>query len=277
MQTRFSRIILFASPHRANKGVQETLQALQVYLLSQRIKFLVESNTATHFSLKPSKTTVLTDIGAPEDLIIVVGGDGSLLSAARQAIKVNVPVLGINRGYLGFLTDILPDEDGGGSGLPEHLSYTVLQDRLAAMEIKAEENLDKAMRTLAESDNIRRRAERDISNAHKYGLEKMAKAILPVIDSLEQALQIEVTADPTVKNIHEGVELTLKLLHGMLTQFAIEVIDPVGQPFDPEYHEAMSMQIDTTVPSNTVLTVFQKGYLLNKRVIRPARVIVSKE
>lgn len=168
--------------------------------------------------------------------------------------------------------DVEGEEDGE-SGL----SAEVLQDQLRAMEAKAAENLDKAVRALAELDNVRRRAERDVGNAHKYGLEKMAKALLPVIDSLEQALQIEVTADETVKSIHEGVELTLKLLHGLLKQFAIEPVDPVGQPFDPECHEAMSMQVDEEVTPGTVLTVFQKGYLLNKRVIRPARVIVSKE
>jgi len=169
--------------------------------------------------------------------------------------------------------EVEEDEDSGESGLGDK----ALQDQLTAMEMKADENLNKAVRALAELDNVRRRAERDVSNTHKYGLEKIAKAILPVMDSLEQALQIEVTADETVNSIHEGVELTLKLLHGVLKQFAIEPIDPVGQPFDPECHEAISMQIDDKVAPGTVLTVFQKGYLLNERVIRPARVIVSKE
>lgn len=111
MQTRFSRIILFASPHRANLGVQETLQALQTFLLSQNITLLIEAETAAHFPLqKSTATTAIAKTGEPGDLIIVVGGDGSLLSAARSAVKVDVPVLGINRGHLGFLTDILPEE-----------------------------------------------------------------------------------------------------------------------------------------------------------------------
>lgn len=174
-------------------------------------------------------------------------------------------------------TEAAEDEESGESGLLGHPGYKALQDQLTAAEMKAEDNMNKAMRALAELDNVRRRAERDVANAHKYGLEKLARALLPVIDSLEQALQIEVTADETVKSIHEGVELTLKLLHSVLKQFAIEAIEPVGQPFDPECHEAMSMQPDNTVAPGTVLTVFQKGYLLNGRVIRPARVIVSKE
>jgi len=110
MATRFSRIILFASLHRANQGVEETLRALQTFLLSQNISLLVEADTAAHFALKEVATTTLADVGAPEDLMIVVGGDGSLLSAARCAVNINLAVLGINRGYLGFLTDILPDK-----------------------------------------------------------------------------------------------------------------------------------------------------------------------
>jgi len=169
------------------------------------------------------------------------------------------------------------EDELGGSELLSHSDYKALQDQLTAAEMQAEENLTKAMRAMAELDNVRRRAGRDVGNAHKYGLEKIAKALLPVIDSLEQALQIEVTADETVNSIHQGVELTLQLLQGVLKQFDIEIIDPLGQIFDPECHEAMSMQVDKTVAPNTVLTVFQKGYRLSGRVIRPARVVVSKE
>ena len=110
MAEHFSRIILFASPHRANQGVEETLRALQTFLRSQNIQLLAEADTARHFALKDIATTTLEDIAKPEDLMIVVGGDGSLLSAARCAVNIDLAVLGINRGYLGFLTDILPDE-----------------------------------------------------------------------------------------------------------------------------------------------------------------------
>lgn len=110
MPQSFSRITLFASTTRVDKGLKETLFTLEKLLLSNQQSLLIEENTASYFKIKGITTTKLTQLGKPGDLIIVVGGDGSLLSAARSAVKVNVPVVGINRGYLGFLTDILPDE-----------------------------------------------------------------------------------------------------------------------------------------------------------------------
>lgn len=158
-------------------------------------------------------------------------------------------------------------------GVLEHPSYKALEDKLTQAELKAHEQWEKAMRAVAELDNVRRRADRDVENAHKYSLEKFAAALLPVMDSLEQALQ---SSSDASSQMREGIELTLKLLLDVLVKFGVKQIDPTGQPFDPKLHEAMSTQVSSGVAPNTVLIVYQKGYLLNERLIRPARVIVSQ-
>jgi molecular chaperone GrpE len=155
-----------------------------------------------------------------------------------------------------------------------HPSYTALEEQLTIAEQKAHENWEKSVRAIAELDNVRRRMEREVANAHKYGVEKLITALLPVADSLEQALQIaERSADAAM---HEGLDLTMKLFTDVLQKFDVECIDPIGTTFDPQQHEAMSIQEVPGTPPNTVITVFQKGYKLSDRVIRPARVIVSK-
>ena len=134
--------------------------------------------------------------------------------------------------------------------------------------------MGKLVRSVAEVENIRRRAERDVANAHRYSLEKFVNSLLPVSDSLEQAIALaEKQGDMP---LHEGLLLTMKLFLEALEKADVKQIDPTGAPFDPQQHEAMSIQPSTDVQPNTVLTVFQKGYLLSDRVIRPARVIVSK-
>lgn len=155
-----------------------------------------------------------------------------------------------------------------------HPSYTALEEQLTLAEQKAHENWEKSVRALAELDNVRRRMEREVANAHKYGVEKLITALLPVVDSLEQALQIaEKNADAAM---HEGLDLTMKLFTDVLQKFDVERIDPMGETFDPQQHEAMSIQEVPGTPPNSVIAVFQKGYKLSDRVIRPARVIVSK-
>lgn len=155
-----------------------------------------------------------------------------------------------------------------------HPSYRELEDKLTAAEQKAHEHWEKLVRSVADVENIRRRAERDIANAHRYGIEKFVNGLLPVADSLEQAIALaEKQGDMP---LHEGLLLTMKLFLEALGKADVKQIDPTGCPFDPQQHEAMSMQPGVDVPPNTVLTVFQKGYVLSDRVIRPARVIVSK-
>jgi len=155
-----------------------------------------------------------------------------------------------------------------------HPSYVELESKLTEAEQLAHENWEKCVRATAEVDNIRRRAERDVANAHRYALEKCVDSLLPVIDSLERALELALQLDD--KPMHEGLALTMKLLIDALQKQGVEPIDPLGELFDPAQHEAMSMQPAEGVAANTVTMVFQKGYVLNGRVIRPARVVVSK-
>ncbi len=157
----------------------------------------------------------------------------------------------------------------------EHPSYPDLEEKLTLAEQKAHENWEKATRAMAEVENMRRRAERDVANAHKFSLERFANQLLPVVDSLEQAIQLADKAEHAA--MHEGLELTMKLFLDVLQKNQIEQLDPVGELFDPQQHEAMSMQVAPDAKPNTVLMVFQKGYKLHDRIIRPARVIVAKE
>lgn len=156
----------------------------------------------------------------------------------------------------------------------DHPSYVELEEKLTLAEQKAHENWEKSVRATAELDNVRRRSEREVANAHRYGQEKLISSLLPVIDSLEQALQL--TENDTTSAMREGLELTMKLFLDALQKYDVEQIDPIGEVFDPQFHEAMSMQDVEDKPANTVVAVFQKGYKLSDRVIRPARVIVSK-
>ncbi|MDP3704739.1 MAG: nucleotide exchange factor GrpE [Legionellaceae bacterium] len=170
--------------------------------------------------------------------------------------------------------DALMDDDVQEHVGLEHPTYPDLEEKLTIAEQKVHENWEKATRAMAELENVRRRADRDIANAHKYSLERFVDGLLPVVDSLEQALQL---ADKEANaGMHEGLELTMKLLLGVLSKHHVEQLDPTGDMFDPQQHEAMSMQEADGVKSNTILLVFQKGYKLSDRVIRPARVIVAK-
>ena len=155
----------------------------------------------------------------------------------------------------------------------EHLSYEDLENKLTEAEQKAFQYRDQATRAMAELENIRRRAERDVTQAHLYSLERFAKELLPVIDSLEQALQL--VDQHANQAMHEGLSLTMKLFTATLEKFQVTQLDPIGLAFNPQEHEAMSMQ-ESDAPSSSIIMVFQKGYKLNDRVIRPARVVVAK-
>ena len=133
-----------------------------------------------------------------------------------------------------------------------------------------------ALRAQADAQNVKRRAEQDVEKARKFALERFAGELLPVVDNLERALEAASGDDEAVKPIHEGVELTLKNFLDVLGKFNVEVVDPNGEPFDPNLHQAMSMVENPDVEPNSVIAVMQKGYTLNGRLLRPAMVMVSK-
>jgi len=158
----------------------------------------------------------------------------------------------------------------------EGVSVEALQKQLKQAEKNAADNWDTALRVQAEMENLKRRTQKDLENAHKYGLEKIAKELLSVIDSLELGIQASTSDAPEVVSLREGSELTIKQFEAVFAKFNIEAIDPMGQAFNPEQHQAMTMQPSADVEPNTVINVFQKGYILNGRLIRPAMVVVSQ-
>lgn len=157
-----------------------------------------------------------------------------------------------------------------------HASYEELQKQLTEVEDKATQYWERMLRMQAESENTQRRVERDIANAHKFALEKFALELLPVVDSLERAIAAHSDDESGTGSLLDGVSLTLKMLTAAMEKFGIEQINPQGQPFNPEAHQAVSTQADSAVKPGAVLSVLQKGYLLNKRLIRPALVVVAK-
>jgi molecular chaperone GrpE len=156
-------------------------------------------------------------------------------------------------------------------------AYVVeLEQKLEQATNQAVEEKDRALRTVAEMENLRRRTALDVEKAHKFALEKFASELLPVLDNLERTLQVADKTNEAVKPLLEGVELTLKSMANSVAKFGVIAIDPQGQLFDPNLHQAMSMIENPDVAPNTVIAVMQKGYELNGRVIRPAMVMVSK-
>lgn len=173
----------------------------------------------------------------------------------------------------------MPDNDTDDTQSDEvgQPSYQELVQKLAAAEGKVTEHWDRILRMQAEHDNVSRRVERDIANAHKFALEKFVLELLPIVDSLELCLtSAPKHLDKIAKAILDGVELTLKMFYNALEKFGVKQVNPIEETFDPEYQQAISMQYDPDVAQNTVLSVLQKGYTLNDRLLRPALVVVSK-
>jgi molecular chaperone GrpE len=172
--------------------------------------------------------------------------------------------------------ELTPGEDDVVLSSLDHPDYQALQDKLTEAEQQVHENWEARRRAIAELDNLRKRSDRDVENAHKFAVEKFINELLPVIDSLEQALELADDKEGDENAMRQGIELTVQLFHKTLEKYHVIQINPVGESFDPNRHEAMSMQPSDEVDSGMILQVFQKGYLLYDRVIRPARVIVSK-
>src|SRR6476661_4084722 len=163
------------------------------------------------------------------------------------------------------------DDDASDAGAPQDRSPG--DDALSKARAEAAEMKDAWLRARAEVENVRRQGQADVARAHKYALEKFAEDLLAVKDALEQTLATDQSV--TAETLKAGSDLTLKALNAAFGRAAIREIDPAGQKFDPHLHQAMQV-VDSDLPPNTVVTVFQKGYLLNDRVLRPALVTVSK-
>jgi molecular chaperone GrpE len=164
------------------------------------------------------------------------------------------------------------DDDIGEENGPTIESLT---EEIEVLKQLAEESLEKAVLAQADMDNLRKRTVRDIENAHKYALERFVNELLPVLDSMELGISASDNAENT-NDLREGMELTLKILITAMEKFDVKVIDPQGEKFNPEQHEAISMQEFDGAESGTVANVVQKGYELNGRLVRPAMVIVAK-
>ena len=155
-------------------------------------------------------------------------------------------------------------------------SVDAAQQRIAELEDQLHSAQENALRAAADAQNVRRRAEQDIEKAHKFALEKFATDLLAVVDSLERGIEVSDPADEKIRPMREGMELTYKLFLDTMKRFKVERLDPQGEPFNPEEHQAMAMEESTHVEPNSVLKVFQCGYSMNGRLLRPAMVVVSK-
>ena len=168
--------------------------------------------------------------------------------------------------------DVQPEGSEAVDDSPEgdrEKEVTLLQEQIVTLK-------DQALRAAADAQNVRRRSELDVEKAHKFALEKFTKELLPVVDSLEKALENSTGDDDGAAVLREGVEMTLTLLTSGLKKFNVSQIDPVGEPFDPAHHEAVSMIDAPDAEPNSVIVVIQKGYTLNDRLVRPAMVMVAK-
>jgi len=158
----------------------------------------------------------------------------------------------------------------------EEAAEPTLEEVIEKLQADLAQAEDASLRALADAQNVKRRAEQDVEKARKFALEQFSKDLLPVVDNLERALAAASGDDDAIKPIAEGVELTLKSFLDVMKKFHIEAVDPVGEPFDHDLHQAIGMVPNPDVEPNTVLEVMQKGYTLNGRLMRPAMVMVSK-
>ncbi len=158
------------------------------------------------------------------------------------------------------------------------VSTDKLASELEAAKAHAADSLDRLLRARAEMENVRRRAETDVANTHKYAIERFAGEMLPVRDSLELARTVDIRQEnqTALQKMHEGLDLTLKLMDDAFRKFALTTLDPKGEKFDPAKHHAISIVESSEVPPNHVVNVMQKGYLLHDRVLRPAMVVVAR-
>lgn len=210
-------------------------------------------------------------IGQPEDAPprkeppgVAQSGEKKAAGESTQVEQPTVAVGGETSGEAPADSEPQPETDQSF----EEVVAQLQQDVVAAR--------DAALRAQADAQNVKRRAEQDVEKARKFALERFCGELLPVVDNLERALEAAAAGDEAAKPIAEGVELTLKSFLNALGKFNIEPVDPQGEPFDPNLHQAMSMVENPEVEPNTVIAVMQKGYTLNGRLVRPAMVMVSR-
>src|SRR5699024_5226088 len=158
----------------------------------------------------------------------------------------------------------------------EVASQVTAEERIAELEDQLAGAKEEVLRAAAEVQNVRRRADQDIAKAHKFALEKFANDLLAIVDSLERGIEMADVNDESIRPMREGMELTYKLFLDTLKRFQVERIEPLGEPFNPELHQAMAMEESTQAEPNSVLKVFQCGYSINGRLLRPAMVVVSQ-
>lgn len=173
--------------------------------------------------------------------------------------------------------DVSQEQDAVVDAQADHNESTVDTDSVSSVLVEEIAELkEQVLRAQAETQNARRRAEQDVEKARKFALEKLVGDLLPVADNLERAIAAGNPDDETQAAVLEGVALTLKSLLDTLKKYNVETVDPEGEPFDPQLHQAMTMVPNPDVEPNTVINVFQKGYTLNGRLVRPAMVVVSQ-
>ncbi|QTF92610.1 nucleotide exchange factor GrpE [Halomonas sp. BM-2019] len=207
--------------------------------------------------------------------------EGELEEAVEAAEQAEAAAEGSDSPEAAAETSDSPEAAAETSDSPEVAAETsdnpeadVLAARVEELEASVAEAKDQALRAAAEAQNVRRRAEQEAEKARKFALEKFVKELLPVVDSLEKAL--EAMGEEANEAHREGVAMTLKMQLDVLGKFGVEMLEPAGEPFDPQYHEAMAMVPNPELDPNTVMEVFQKGCLLNGRLVRPAMVVVSQ-
>ncbi|MBV1879949.1 MAG: nucleotide exchange factor GrpE [Pseudomonadales bacterium] len=199
--------------------------------------------------------------------------EGELLDAEQEASDAEV----LESAKVDSEVDAESVAQAGDTPIDGSANIAELQAALEKASVDVANYKDMALRAEAEMQNVRRRASKDLEKAHKFGIEKLLQNILPVVDSLEKAVEsAQQSADENNKAIVEGVGLCQKMLVDILIKEGVEVIDPMGEPFDPNVHQAMSMVENPEVEPNSVIAVIQKGYSLKGRLIRPAMVMVSK-
>lgn len=198
---------------------------------------------------KPAEVTDVENVKPVEDVEIVEGDDAAL--AVDQVAA-----------------ELVSDDQDPLAGLDMIKQLATAQEEIASLK-------DQMLRTVADSQNTKRRAEQDVTKARKFGTEKFANEMLPVVDSLTMALQSNADNE-NAKTVNEGVEMTLKMLLSALEKFNVVAVDPQGEVFDPALHQAMSLVDGGDAASNTVIAVMQKGFTISGRLLRPAMVMVAK-